>query len=377
MSSNNYSSGTNKPSLNIVRLSEVEAKPIRWLWPNFIPKGKLSLIVGHPGQGKSTLTAEIAAIVSRGGPWPVSGVKADIGEVIFLSSEDDIQDTIKPRMMAANADHSKVRFIRSVAVSNNRNRPFYLKKDIEKLEDLEADLLVIDPITANLSGVDTHNNAEVREALELLRDFAERKDMAVLCVSHLNKSENSESISRVSGSMAFTAVPRAVHILIPDPDSPSRRLLFPLKGNLGPNQDCYAFSIESRLLAGAIHTSAIVWEDDYAPIPIGWGPQDKPKTALERAKEFLRELLGEKPYPVTEIEKLGKSAGHSWATIRRAKDGLGIVSRKTDWEGGHVWCFPDATIEDAQDAEDAQDEDASLMSTFEKTEHLREVNGRS
>ena len=94
------------------------------------------MIVGHPGQGKSTLTAEMAAIVSRGGPWPVSGVKADIGEVIFLSSEDDIQDTIKPRMMAAGADHSKVRLIRSVAVSDNHNRPFCLKKDIEKLNDL-------------------------------------------------------------------------------------------------------------------------------------------------------------------------------------------------------------------------------------------------
>ena len=374
MSSNNYSSGTNKPYLNIVRLSEVEAKPIRWLWPNFIPKGKLSLIVGHPGQGKSTLTAEIAAIVSRGEPWPVSGVKADIGEVIFLSSEDDIHDTIKPRMMAADADHSKVRFIRSVAVSDNRNRPFYLKRDIEKLEDLEADLLVIDPITANLAGVDTHNNAEVREALELLRDFAERKDMAVVCVSHLNKSENSESISRVSGSMAFTAVPRAVHILIPDPDSPSRRLLFPLKGNLGPNQDCYAFSIESRILAGGIHTSAIVWEDDYVPIPIGWGPQDKPKTALERAKEFLKQLLGEKSYPANEVRDLAIRVGHSEATVRRAADELGIRKSKAGMDGGWTWSLPDSTAEGVQDA---QDEDASLMSTFEETEHLQEVNGRS
>ena len=374
MSSNNDSSGTNKPYLNIVRLSEVEAKPIRWLWPNFIPRGKLSMIVGHPGQGKSTLTAGIAAIVSTGGPWPVSGVKADIGEVVFLSSEDDIEDTIKPRLMAADADHSKVRIIRSVAVSDSRNRPFYLKRDIDKLEDLEADLLVIDPITANLAGVDTHNNAEVREALELLRDFAERKDMAVVCVSHLNKSENSESISRVSGSMAFTAVPRAVHILIPNPDSPSRRLLFPLKGNLGPNQDCYAFSIESRILAGGIHTSAIVWEDDYVPIPIGWGPQDKPKTALERAKEFLKQLLGEKSYPANEVRDLAIRVGHSEATVRRAADELGIRKSKAGMDGGWTWSLPDSTAEGVQDA---QDEDASLMSTFEETEHLREVNGRS
>ena len=368
--------GNNKSALNVIRLSEVEPKPIRWLWPNFIPRGKLSLLVGHPGQGKSTLTAEIAAIVSTGREWPVSGVNADIGEVVFLSSEDDLEDTIKPRMMAAGADDSKVRFIRSVRVSDNRNRSFQLKKDIQQLESIDADLLVIDPITANLAGVETHNNAEVREVLELLRDFAERKGTAVLCVSHLNKSENSENISRVSGSMAFVAVARAVHILVADPDESSRRLLFPLKGNLGPNLDCYAFSIQSRVVTGEISTSAIVWEDDYVPIPDGFGPPTPVRSKLDLAKDFLKQILEGKPYPVAEIERLGKEAGHSWATLRRAKDGLGIVSMKTDWEGGHVWCFPDATIEDAQDTEDAQDEGASLMSTFDEVEHLREGNGR-
>ena len=116
----NSSSGTRKTSLNVIRLSDVEPKPIIWLWPNFIPKGKLSLLVGHPGQGKSTLTAEIAAIISTGREWPVSGVNADIGETVFLSSEDDLEDTIKPRMIAAGADDSKVRFIRSVRVNDNR-----------------------------------------------------------------------------------------------------------------------------------------------------------------------------------------------------------------------------------------------------------------
>jgi len=177
--------------------------------------------------------------------------------------------------------------------------------------------------------------------------------------------------------MAFVAVARAVHILVADPDESSRRLLFPLKGNLGPNLDCYAFSIQSRVVTGEISTSAIVWEDDYVPIPDGFGPPTPVRSKLDLAKDFLKQILEGKPYPVAEIERLGKEAGHSWATLRRAKDGLGIVSRKTDWEGGHVWFFPDATIEDAQNTEDAQDEGASLMSTFDEFEHLREGNGRS
>jgi putative DNA primase/helicase len=374
MTSKTSQSSTNKPTLNLIRLSEVEAKPVRWLWPGFIPKGKLSMLVGHPGQGKSTLTAEIAAIVSAGRKWPVSGMNADVGEVLILSAEDEVADTIKPRVMAAGGDVDKVTFLDSVAISDTRERSFNLSKDLEKLEELDTDLLIIDPISSYLSGIDTHNNADVRSYLGPLIKLMERKNLTVLCVSHLNKSEQIDAISRVSGSMAFVAIARSVHILIPDPKNAEKRLLFPLKNNLGRDQDGFAFSIQSRTLEGGIYTSSILWEDEYVPKPEGWGPQDKPKTALERAKDFLADLLREKPYPANEVRDLTIGAGHSEATIRRAADELGIRKSKVGMDGGWTWFLPDDTAEGVQDA---QDEDASLMNTFEETEHLREVNGRS
>lgn len=362
----NSSSGTPKPSLNLVQLSDVTPKPVNWLWPGVIPKGKLSLLVGHPGLGKSTLTAAIAAIVSTGRPWPVCDVNADVGEVIFISSEDDLKDTVKPRSIAAGAEDSKIGFIRSVSVGQNRNRPFAIKKDIEKLSQYDIDLLIVDPITSNLAGVEMNNTGEVREVLELLRDYAEEKNVAVLGVSHLNKSEKSENISRVSGSMAFIAVPRVVHLLADDPDCPGRRFLFPLKGNLGPNQDCFAFSIEPRMLEGGIETSAIVWEDECVPAPSDWGVPTKPKSKLEKAKDFLITLLSKKSYQATEVYHLGEKHGHASATLKRAKKELGINPVREGFDGGTwIWSLPTNPSEDAQDAEDAQDSGASLMSTFD------------
>jgi hypothetical protein len=247
------------------------------------------------------------------------------------------------------------------------SRTFNLRKDVERLETLSADLLIIDPISSYLGGVDTHNNADVRSLLNPLGEIVEKKRMATALISHLNKSESIDTITRVSGSMAFVAVSRAVYIVRPDEHDRDRRLLLPLKNNLARDQEGFAFAIEDCFLEGGIQTSQIVWEPECIAVPDAFGGQTKVKSALEKAKDFLLQLLPEKPYGATEVYRLAEQAGHSQATMRRAAEALNIVKTKEGMEAGWAWSLPGNPPEDAQDGH------ASLMSTFEEDDHLRDA----
>lgn len=356
--------------LDLIRVSDVKPESVEWLFPGCIPKNKVSMIVGHPGQGKSTLTAEIAAIVTAGRRWPISETQAKVGNVLILSSEDDVADTMAPRLLAAGADTSKVHVIRGV-IEKDKTRAFSLIDDIGRLEDSDADLLIIDPISSYLPKVDSHNNAEVRSLMEFLVQFVDRTGITTLCVSHLNKAENIDPLSRVSGSMAFVAVPRAVHILVPDPDDLDRRILFPLKNNLGRDQEGLAFSIQSRVIEGGIQTSGIDWESEYVSPPDTWTSSRKPKSKVQQASDFIVGLLSEKPYPAIEVLELADRAGHSKASIRRAKETLRINVQKSGMQGGWIWSLPNSKLEGAQDG---QDHDASLMRPFADDGDLQGVN---
>ena len=357
------------PALDLVTVADVPIKPVEWLWDGVLARGKLSMLVGHPGQGKSTLTAAIAGIVSSGGRWPTSQMKATPGDVVILSAEDDIGDTLRPRLEAAGADLDRIKVLKGVPEGKG-SRTFNLRKDVERLETLSADLLIIDPISSYLGGVDTHNNADVRSLLDPLGEIVEKKRMATALISHLNKSESIDTITRVSGSMAFVAVSRAVYIVVPDEHDRDRRLLLPLKNNLARDQEGFAFAIEECFLEGGIQTSQIVWEPERIAMPDAFGGQTKVKSALEKAKEFLLQLLQllpEKPYRATEVYRLAEQAGHSQATIRRAAETLNIVKTKEGMEAGWAWSLPGNT------PEDDQDDHASLMSTFEEDDHLRDA----
>jgi len=357
-----------KEELDLVYICDVKSKPIDWLWPGYLAKGKLSLVVGHPGQGKSTLTASIAAIVSSGGVWPVSEAPVPAGDVVILSAEDDIADTLRPRLEAAGADIERVRVLKGVKRAS-RTHSFSLVKDIERLRGLSADLLIIDPISSYLDGIDTHKNAEVRSTLEPLCLMAEQQNMAILGVSHLNKAEKLDTISRVSGSMAFVAVARAVHIVVPDESVAERRLFLPIKNNIGPDGQGLAFSIEPRCVDNDIQTSAVVWESEYVAKPTGLGGHASVRSALDKATDFLREILRKKSLPASEINRLAKLQGYSEATIRRAADCLNIVKKKEGMKGPWLWSLPTKSHEDAQDVH------PQTVSTFGDDERLRDDEG--
>lgn len=340
------------------RVSEIEAQPIRWLWPGRIARGKVSLLVGDPGLGKSQITASMAATVSAGGIWPVDGVACDRGRVILLSAEDDVADTIRPRLESAGADLDRVEVLEGIRDRDTdgqlTQRPFNLRADLARLDRMlteKADVLlvVIDPVSAYLGGTDSHNNADVRALLAPLADLASRHGVAIVCVSHLNKSANMKALHRVTGSLAFAAAARAAFVVTKDPDDPAsdRRLMLPLKNNLAKDQEGLAFRIEDCRLTSGIECSRIAWEPEPVKItaeeamtPAG-DPEER--SAGEEAEEFLRDqLLPGIPRPARDILGEANQAGISEKTLRRAKSRLSVKVVRTDFgkAGRWEWMLP-------------------------------------
>ena len=360
--------GSDGSKLDLVRVSDITLEPINWLWPGRIAKGKISLIAGHPGLGKSQVTISIAATVSTGGLWPVDDVPAKAGHVIFLSAEDDVADTIKPRLIASGADTERIQVIQSVR-DRNHPRMFSFTADLDKLQKLKADLLIIDPISAYLGDVDSHNNADIRAVLAPLAELASRQKMAVLCVSHLNKSQNVEAVCRVSGSMAFVAVARTAYAVSPDKEDKSRRLLLPLKNNIGKDNSGLAFRIEPRIVEERIETSVIEWETDPVESSLDEHfaqTSSEKRTAVDDAKDFLEAALANGPVVSTSLLSEAQGEGHTKATIRRAKVELGIKSARTAMAGPWYWQFPAKVLKNAEGAQ------PNNVSPFAENEHLRE-----
>lgn len=339
------------------RASDIKAKPINWLWPGRIARGKVTMVAGNPGLGKSQVAgANITAIVTTGGVWP-DGSRCERGNVAILSAEDDPEDTGRPRLEAAGADLSRV-FILDAVVDGYRadgsevQRGFNLKTDLFRLGNMleeigGAALIVIDPITAYLGETDSHKNAEIRALLSPLSDLAAKHGAAVVCVSHLNKSAGGEALMRVTGSLAFVAAARAAFIVTKDPEDDARRLFLPLKNNIGNDQTGLAFRVESAQVksqAGLIDTSRIVWEPDPVTMTANEAmqPQGDPeeRSALDDARLFLLGLLADGPVRAGQIKSDADGAGFNWRTIQRAADRLNIERHKDGMRGGWSWRLP-------------------------------------
>ncbi len=357
----------------IRRISDVKAEPINWLWKDRIARGKVSMIAGDPGLGKSQLTALMASIVSRGGTWPVDKTPCPKGSVIFLSAEDDAADTIRPRLEAVEADIYKVWVLDAIKEQDSDGKPiqrcFNLKSDLERLGQLlekldDVALVIIDPISAYLGGTDSHKNSDIRALLSPLSDLASKYQTAFICVTHLNKGQSKQALQRVTGSGAFVAAARAAYVVAKDQDTPERRLFLPIKNNIGDDLSGFAFSIQSVQLDSRIETSKIVFEDMLitASADEMLSPEidDGEKTAIDEAMEFLEDTLGHLGLSYKNVEKLARNAGVSVRTLRRAKDRLGVQSIK---EGpSWIWKFP----ENKEDVQDGRANEMDTLATLNK-----------
>ncbi len=330
------------PTVSLIDLSAVDPKPILWLWPGRIALGKLTMLAGDPGTGKSCLSCDLASRTSTGIGWP-DGAACERGGVVLMSAEDDVEDTIVPRLIAASADRSMIRAVEGIAFHDEtgtpRERPLTLDELGHVREAIEATpdcrLLVIDPISAFLPpGNDGHNNAEVRGLLAPLARLAAETCVAVVMVSHLNKSSGGKAMYRTMGSLAFNAAARASWLVTKDKDDPARRLFLPVKNNIGPDCSGLAYRLENHG-----HGIVVAWEADAiattADDALGeGGPR---AVAHDEAAQFIAECLAGGPKHWDEIEADGVLGGHAKWTLVSARKAVAECIREPGARGRWLW----------------------------------------
>ncbi|MGM3273725.1 AAA family ATPase [Ralstonia sp. 24A2] len=330
--------------------ADVVPEAITWLWPDWLPAGKISILAGSPGTGKTTLALAMAAIVTTGGAWPDGSRMKKSGGVLIWSSEDDPADTLVPRLMAAGADLRRIHFAQAVADENGELQPFDPARDMhllsERLTEMGgADLLIVDPIVSAVSG-DAHRVNDVRRNLQDLVNVAAAHRCAVLGISHFAKGTKGTSpAERVIGSQAFVALARMVLVAGKD-EAAERRILARAKSNISLDDGGVAYGIEQVDAGIGISASRIVWGEliqGTAREILGDIEQEddqEERTERDEAADFLRSLLEAGPTSVKVIKADATGAGYAWRTIERAKREIGAEARKGGMKEGWVWELP-------------------------------------
>ncbi|MHC2277541.1 putative DNA primase/helicase [Bradyrhizobium diazoefficiens] len=342
------------------RASELEPEKLVWVWPGRIPEGKLVLLGGPPGLGKSQLTAFISATVSTGGHWPCGEGSTLPGDVIFMSAEDGVQDTIIPRLIAAGADRERVHIVSAATKPDGTGRKtFSLKTDVDLLEEMAkrigtVKLIIVDPISAYMGGSDGNGNVETREVLEPLADMANRLRIAVVAVTHLNKGgggANQNALNRFVGSIAFVAAARAAFVVIEDPEDDERRFLLQAKNNLGKKCKGLAFRLEQRLVGNDVMSSNVMFEGDHVSESIDEALSASENRGAKKGQsgggkedvmQFLRDILSSGPMDVLEVERQARAAAlleddkrlSKSKAFRDARTELGIRSTRDGFGPG-------------------------------------------
>jgi hypothetical protein len=318
------------------------------LWPDRFAFGKLTLIAGEPGIGKSQITAFIAAAVSNGSEWPNQEGRSPIGRVLMFSAEDDDADTIRPRLDAAGADVQKIFFAGVVEKHGEISAlGFDLTKHVAVLEheiaSRDINVAILDPFNAFLGTTKSHEAAQVRAALLPLIEMAARKRVAIIGIMHLNKViGGSNALHRVVGSGAFTAIARSVYAVAREQDS-DRILFVPAKSNLGRAAiKGLAFRIVERTTVSAIKAPAIVWEpgevsETADEIFASANSADEGRGARAEAEAFLIGELRDGPVESEILSRDAHDVGISESTLKRAKRSLGVKATKSKFGTEGKW----------------------------------------
>jgi hypothetical protein len=344
-----------------VRADTIKMKIITWLWPDRFAIGKLGLVVGLPDEGKGQLLSFFCAAVTTGGDWPMNEGQAPLGSVIVFSDEDDAADTLAPRLEAAGADRSRIHIVKMFQHAEGE-RIFSLVTDLEALRQMivsigDVKLVVIDPITAYLGfgTVDSFRTSDVRAVLTPLVNLATEMKVAVIAVMHFNKKMDvTNALLRISDSLAFGAVARHVYGVIDDKDN-DRKLFVRAKNNVAAKNknQTLAFRFGNREVGKDEETGQtitaphILWEPAYVDITAVEAMQavadNRSLGAKDAAKKLLDQMLsGGARIPKSDIEEAADANGISLATLRRAKDELGVVAEKdrTTNDGKWYWTLP-------------------------------------
>lgn len=316
-----------KQDLELIRMSDIQPEEVQWLWYPYIPLGKLTVIQGDPGEGKTTFVLAVIAALTKGEALP-EREPLDPVNILYQTAEDGLADTIRPRLDALGADCSRVLVIdeskRELSLSDERIR--------QAMEETGAKLLVLDPLQAYLGAeVDMHRANEVRPILKRLGSVAEQMGCAVILIRHLNKMQGQKSGHRGMGSVDFQAAARSVLLVGRTKEDPQLRIVVPDKSSLAPEGESIAFALDPE--------QGFQWKGycAYNAEELLGGSTKQVQTKTMQAEETLRNLL-DKPAPAEEILRRITAAGISERTLMTAKKNLGVLSEKRG--GQWFWRLP-------------------------------------
>jgi hypothetical protein len=327
-----------------LRLADVEPEAVEWLWPGRIPLGKVTLLEGDPDEGKSCVAIELAARVTRGVAMPNTCDPArDPEGVVFVTAEDGLADTIRPRLDAAGGNPERVLVFPLDAL------PQIDEEGLQTIEDAiracGARLLVLDPLNAFLSErVDTYKDHHIRRALAPLAALAARTGAAVLVIRHLNKSGGQNAKYRGGGSIGIFGAARSALLAAPDPDDPSRKVLALNKHNLSSDVPALGYELVEVELSPPgdkpITTVQVRWlgPTRYTPRDLlveQGGEEDR--SGLDEAMEAIRAIVAKGPVPVKDARARLRAAGISDRTADRARARLGVRAHPTGYQGAWEW----------------------------------------
>lgn len=333
----------------LVRASEIVPEAIRWIWRDWIAAGKLHVLAGSPGTGKTTLALRIAAIVSRGGEWP-DGTRPPAGDVLMWSSEDDPKDTLVPRLIAMGADLNRVQIISACIDDVTREKkPFDPAKDMPALratieeQRIKPALLIIDPIVSAVSG-DSNKSSETRRALQPLVDLGVDLGCAVLGISHFSKgTQGKNTVERVTGSLAFAALARIVLVAAKmSEDQGGGHFVARAKSNIGPDGGGYRYEIQQiglperpEIVASIVSLGEPIDGDARAILAEAEAVEvSNPRNQTDQAEDWLRKTLADGPMRSKDLIAKATAEGISQKSLRRARERTGAKGKRHGFENG-------------------------------------------
>ncbi len=331
----------------LLKASELKPKPINWIWDGWIACGKFHLLGGVAGTGKTTISLALASSITIGGKFPDNS-RSPCGNVVIWTGEDDIADTLTPRLMAMGANLERVHFVQGV-ISEDGEQPFNPSTDLPILQQAilkigSVKLLIIDPIVSVVKG-DSHKNAEVRKDLSPLIYMAESMGFAIIGITHFSKGTSGrEPIERITGSLAFGAVARIVLVASKSKsdDGEDIRIFLRAKSNIGADDGGYEYSLEQTFINGEIETSKVQWKDAIegtARDLLVDAESEVDGGCLTDCMQFLSSILSAGEMHANEVKKDCLGAGYSISTMNRAKKKLGIEAKKIGINKGSYWVW--------------------------------------
>jgi putative DNA primase/helicase len=345
-------------SVELIRACDITPESVDWLWDGWIAAGKMHILGGAPGTGKTTIAMALAATLTTAGRWP-DGTRSPVGNVAIWSGEDDLKNVLIPRLSLSGADLTRVSFIADVFEGKDR-RPFDPATDMETLKRKLAEvgdirLLIVDSIVSAVTG-DGNSNPQVRKSLQPFVDLGNDHGIAVLGITHFRKSsQGSDPVERINGSIAYAALARVVMVAAKQrengEDGRTVRIFLRAKSNYGPDDGGFEYDLQQGEMKShpGVFASYALWGNAVEGaarelLATAETADEEGGESVASVSEWLRDLLNDEGGKLDrrEVMKAANAMGHKERTIHRARKKLGLVVVQHGFgkDKRSIWTWP-------------------------------------